>query len=257
MITRRITFFVDDEGLAAWRLNRLKTLAGYFRSVTIFCNLSQRKQASVEHPMRMMSLSIKPGDLCQLLIEGSDAELASLVLTVFIDEHAILLSGGKKSAPFSPSEHVNLPFPTCIHRIQNTTSDKHSLLAEFALAVSLHESASQESLFNALYKREGVSSTCMGNGIALPHILSSEVSNVHLLICTTQSPLDWGSQRGDVSRIIGLMLPAPPHREQIVAFSCFSQQLLDEHFCAYLTENQDSDVIETIILHALNTPASL
>lgn len=254
MITRRITFFVDEEGLAAWRLARLKTLAGYFRSVTMYCNLTQRKQASVEHPMRMMSLSIKPGDLCQLLIEGSDAELASMVLTDFIDEHAILLSGGKKSAPFSPAEHASLPFAACLHRVESSPDDKHSLLADFALAVSLKEEASQESLFNALYKRESVSSTCMGNGIALPHILSPEVSQVHLLICTTRSPLDWGSQRGKVKRVIGLMLPAPPQREQIVAFSHFSQQLLEADFCAYLTENQQLDVIETIILHTLSTP---
>ncbi|CZF78145.1 putative licABCH operon regulator [Grimontia celer] len=252
MITRRITFFVDEEGLAAWRLNRLKILAGYFRSVTMFCNISQRKQASVEHPIRMMSLSIKPGDLCQLLIEGSDAELASMVLTDFLDEHAHVLSGGKNSAPFEPSNHVTLPFTGCIHRIDKYSLDKHALLAEFALKVSVNESASQEDLFNALYKRESVSATCMGHGIALPHIISPNVSKAHLMIATTALPLDWSSQRGDVTRVIGMMLPAPPVRDHVVAFSGFSQLLLEEHFCRYLTDNQDTDILETIIVHSLS-----
>ncbi|KXF81102.1 PTS sugar transporter subunit IIA [Enterovibrio coralii] len=254
MITRRITFLVGEEGLAAWRLAKLKTLAAYFRSVTILSNLSQRKEASVEHPMRIMSLSALPGDLCQLLIEGSDAELASMVLTNFIDEHATLISGGKRTVSFSPSDFVTLPFVFQRHRINASPLDKHALLAEFAKKVSAEEDIEHETLFNALYKREGVSSTCMGNGIALPHVMIADVANAHILIASTAEPLDWMSNHGDVSRIVGLVLPTPPVREQIVAFSGFSQQLLDPEFCRYLTENADMDIVETIILHTLSTP---
>ncbi|MDD1781911.1 PTS sugar transporter subunit IIA [Enterovibrio sp. ZSDZ35] len=254
MITRRVTFLIGEDGLAAWRLAKLKTLAGYFRSVTILCNLSQRKQASVEHPMRIMSLSALPGDLCQLLIEGSDAELASMVLTNFIDEHATLISGGKRTVSFSPTTYVSLPFAVQRHRLTNTQLDKHALLGEFALQVSKTESLSQEDIFNAMYKRESVSSTCMGHGIALPHVMLAGITQAHILVATSSEPLDWASSRGDVTRIVGLVLPTPPIREQIVAFSCFSQQLLDDTFCEYLTENNDIDIIETIILHALNVP---
>ncbi|OEE58387.1 PTS nitrogen regulatory IIA subunit [Enterovibrio norvegicus FF-33] len=254
MITRRITFFIGEEGLPAWRLNRLRTLAGHFRSVTIFVNLSQRKSANAEQPMHILSLSALPSDLCQLQIEGNDAELASMVLTDFIDEHASLISGGKSSAPITPSDHQSLPFDFVTHRLRDTELDKHGLLAQFALMVAKHENCNQETLFDALYKRESVSSTSMGNGVALPHVMTPEVKHAHLLIATTHAPLNWASQRGNVSCVIGLMLPTPPVRESIVAFSGFSQQLLEADFCAYLTENNSADILELLILNALNVP---
>ncbi|WP_028023222.1 PTS sugar transporter subunit IIA [Enterovibrio calviensis] len=259
MITRRITFFIGKEGLPAWRLNRLKTLAGHFRSVTVFVNLSQRKSANAEQPMHVLSLSVLPNDLCQLQIEGNDAELASMVLTDFIDENAILISGGKSSTPIVPSEHETLPFSCTIHRVANTEHDKHGLLAQFALLVAIDEHKQRakehdEGLFDALYKRETVSSTGMGNGIALPHVITNGVTKAHLMIATTRSPLDWASQRGAVRCVIGLMLPTPPVREQLVAFSGFSQQLIEADFCRYLTENKQTDVLELIILNALNVP---
>ncbi|WP_407332800.1 PTS sugar transporter subunit IIA [Enterovibrio sp. 27052020O] len=254
MITRRITFFVGEEGLPAWRLNRLKTLAGHFRSVTVFVNLSQRNFANAEQPMHILSLSALPGDLCQLQIEGNDAELASMVLTDFIDENAALVSGGKSSTPITASDYQSLPFDCVIHRLLNTELDKHGMLAQFSLMVAKHESCDQETLFDALYKRESVSSTCMGYGIALPHVITPEVNHAHLMIATTDAPLNWASQRGDVSCVIGLMLPTPPVREHIVAFSGFSQQLLEEDFCAYLTENNSADILELLILNALNVP---
>ncbi|MGF1767571.1 PTS sugar transporter subunit IIA [Enterovibrio makurazakiensis] len=257
MITRRITFFIGKEGLPAWRLNRLKTLAGHFRSVTIFVNLSQRKSANAEQPMHILSLSALPNDLCQLQIEGNDAELASMVLTAFVEENAVLISGGKSSAPIIPSEYETLPFHCMIHRVPNAALDKHGLLAHFALLVAEDECkhgnlVDQETLFDALYKREAVSSTGMGNGIALPHVMLNSIKNAHLMIAATSSPLDWASQRGDVTCVIGLMLPTPPIREHLVAFSGFSQQLIEEEFCGYLTQNKQSDVLELIILNALN-----
>ncbi|PML77399.1 PTS sugar transporter subunit IIA [Enterovibrio norvegicus] len=255
-ISRRITFLIGEEGLPAWKLNRLKTLAGLFRSVTVFCNLSQRNAANAEQPIRILSLSSRPNDLCQLLIEGNDAELAAMVLTDFAAEHGVLVCGGKRAKATPTSTFISLPFSYQVYQAPQSNLDKHALLAEFALRVAQnehHEESTQEALFNALYARENVSSTCMGNGIALPHVMTPLVSQIHIFTASTAQPLDWLSKRGEVTRVIGVMLPKPPVREHIVAFSTFSQQLLDKTFCRYLEENTSLDIVETIVLHSLGT----
>lgn len=242
MIVRRITFLIGEKGLPAWALNRLKVLAGYFRSMVVMRNVSQCKWADVTQPMRMMTLGTRPSELCQILIEGADAELAAIVLTDFIDEHCLLVQGGQRHVPFSAvAPAFALPFfcqwdsvPFSFLPETEVTLDKRVLLSVMADCVAAKQAAisndgandsadnsadeaadADQPLNTALLKqllaREAVSSTCMGNGIALPHVMSPLVSCPHVISMPLTQPLDWGSNRGPVTRVIGLVLPHPPH----------------------------------------------
>ncbi|MGF1688581.1 PTS sugar transporter subunit IIA [Photobacterium japonica] len=262
MIVRRITFLIGHDGLPAWALNRLKVLGGYFCSMVVMRNVSQRKMADVSSPMRVMALGTRPADLCQLLIEGADAELAAIVLTDFIAEHGLLVQGGRRHVPSSQVAHaLALPFACQWHAVpfstvpeSGVTLEKRVLLSVMADCVAAREVASNTTLLEQLLAREAVSSTCMGNGIALPHVISPAVTCPHVVCMTLTQPLDWGSNRGPVTRIIGLVLPHPPQRPHLMAFSAFSQALLDPAFCDILVDNDQPDVLDAIIKHTLATP---
>ncbi|WP_413698623.1 hypothetical protein ACLKMH_13415 [Psychromonas sp. KJ10-10] len=109
-IERRITFIIGEEGFATWKINRLKTLSHFFRSVIILQNISIADSANTAHTLEILSIGCKNNDLCQLWIEGSDAELACMVLTDFIDQHfTIVNTSHKKNENKSNSIIANHP----------------------------------------------------------------------------------------------------------------------------------------------------
>ncbi|MGF1758192.1 PTS sugar transporter subunit IIA [Photobacterium sagamiensis] len=268
MIERRITFIIGDEGIPAWKLNQLKTLAGYFRAVVVMQNVTRLRQANAEQPVRIMSLGCMPGDLCQLLVEGSDAELACMVLTDFLAEQFTLVktSGKKKNRnaccveSTDPENHTfYLPF-----EFQFTTevldqtdmewdkgADKEKCLAQLCRMLSPQKSTR---LLELMLKREVVSSTCMGHGIALPHVMTAEIEQPAMAVIQLPKPVEWGSNRGPVTLLVAMILPAPAQRPHIQAFVHFSQALLEPEFCRLLTENTEPEALTAVILHCLSRP---
>ena len=261
MIERRITFTLDVEGLPAWKLNRLKTLAGFFRSVVVIHNISQLKMANAEQAMRMMSLGSMPGDLCQLMIEGSDAELACMVLTDFVSEHCQLIcTGHRHISQREGTGCITLPFDyelsflPPLSQLSVSTFEKSDVLTEICRQCAPNQPTKANRLFEQMEAREAVSSTAMGNGVALPHILTPNVDVPSLVIAPLEQPLDWGSKRGPVTCVVGLALPAPPQREHLIAFSSFSKRLLEPDFCQLLTEEARQEVLRAVVLDSLSLP---
>ena len=109
-----------------------------FRSVVILRNLTCWDSANIEHPLRILSLAGKQDDLCQLHIEGSDAELACMVLMDFIAEHFMLVNTAHRS-----NKHANLsllrglstfrlPFEIDYHFARDSSNDKTAILEQVA-----------------------------------------------------------------------------------------------------------------------------
>ena len=264
MIERRITFTLDTEGLPAWKLNRLKTLASYFRSVVVIHNISQLRMANAEQAMRMMSLGSMPGDLCQLMIEGSDAELACMVLTDFVSEHCHLVCTGHrhlsqregKGSIALPFDYELSFFPP-LSQLSVSTVEKVDVLTHISRLCVPNQTEKANRLLAQMQAREAVSSTAMGNGVALPHILTPDVDVPSLVMAPLEQALDWGSKRGPVSCVIGMVLPAPPQREHLLAFSSFSKRLLEPDFCQLLTEGARPEVLRAVVLDSLSQPFRL
>jgi len=265
MIKRRITFIIGDEGIPTSELNQLKILANHFRAVVVMLNITHLRQANIEQTVRMMSLGCKQGYLCQLLIEGSDAELACMVFIDFLSEHFILLNSSHKKKNrnvccVDSSDESNstfyLPFEmnfTSQELVGNeyVSEGKSALLAQLCNMLNIKKS---ELLLDLMLRREEVSSTAMGNGIALPHVMSAEIKEPAMAMIQTMQPIEWKSNQGPVTRLIAMVLPAPAQRPHIQAFSHFSKSLLDPDFCHLLTDNTESEALKAIILHTLSRP---
>lgn len=257
-IERRITFVIGEDGFAAWKLNRLKTLAGYFRSVIMLQNISTGGSANAEHTLKVISLGCKNLDLCQLWIEGSDAELACMVLTDFVaDQFAIVNTSHKRSEDEIGSviEHhpaFQLPFP-----LGYTFDDikVHSGISKTALLakISTHlNHAMAQTVYEAMLKRETVSSTAIGHHIALPHVILEDIRQPSIVVLRLNEPVDWQSRMGNVRIIIALLLPAPPDMNMIKAFTGISRTLLNPDYCHLLTSTAEPEAIKAILLHIMS-----
>lgn len=256
-IERRITFILGKEGFAAWKLNQLKTLASYFRSVVILKNISYGSNANVEHTLQVISLGSQENQLCQLWIEGDDAELACMVLTDFVaDQFEIVNTAHKKSEEYSYSvieKHPCFALPFSITYsfkvIESSTPvEKYALISKLCSMLNARQA---QTLFDSMLTREAVSSTNIGNGIALPHIMVKGCSQPSLAVMKLTTPTNWHSSRGDVNTIIAMLIPAPPEKPIIKACTQLTRKLLDPEFCQLLTSTSEPEALKAIVLHTM------
>mgnify|MGYP003403331463 FL=1 len=85
MLRRELTFCCH-QGLTITQAKQLCRLAGLFKSQILFINISRRQRAEASSQLALLTLATQPGDLCQLLIEGLDAELAHMAFTCWCVE---------------------------------------------------------------------------------------------------------------------------------------------------------------------------
>lgn len=256
-IERRITFIIGTEGFAIWKLNRLKTLSSYFRSVVILKNISNGQSANAEYTLQVISVGSQCNQLCQLWIEGSDAELACMVLTDFIaDQFEIVNTSHKKTEELSYSvidKHPTFSLPFTItygyKEIPYSTSmEKYALMSKLC---SMLNTRYAQPLFESMVKREAISSTCIGNGIALPHIMVESLNQPSLAVIKLNTPVDWYSERGSINTVIGLAIPTQANISIIKACTQLTRQLLREEFCYLLTSTTEPEALKAILLHTM------
>ncbi len=85
MLTREITFYCQ-QGLSITQAKQLNRLAGMFKSTIRCANLTRRQTVAASNQLSLLTLATQPGDLCQLQIEGCDAELAHMAFTCWCGE---------------------------------------------------------------------------------------------------------------------------------------------------------------------------
>ncbi|WP_279132775.1 PTS sugar transporter subunit IIA [Photobacterium phosphoreum] len=250
MLERRITFYCGAAGLPAYQLNQLKKLTTYFQSKVELFNVRQLTRAPVSQPLKMLALANKPHALCQLIINGSDAELANLVLTDFIAQYGLSLSQFSPSLPFK----ISLPLTSIYSGKSNSCINKAETIAQLSqmlVAQQAITSEQQPALQQALLARETISATVMGSGIALPHVMHEMITKPAMAIVCHHQAIDWGSSRGNISRAIAMVLPKPPLKAVIMAFAQFSKCLLNDDFCAALTSAQQPQELKALVIEAL------
>ncbi len=254
MITTRITFLLKEEGLPGWQVSALKQLCGYFRSIFVFYNLSRGTHSRLNQPLNVLSLRNRAGHLCQIAIEGLDAELACMVLTEYFSEQAILISTShRKNAAaeqlFATHPAFSLPF-ACRwdYEAHMGFTDKHSALHYLAKRIALGK---PEQLLAQLNQRENISTTALPNRVALPHVMSDVVDTPVVLAMPLAQPLDWQSADSPVSFVLALVLPQPLNRNIVTAMTRLTRWLIDDLNAQLLLDAKREETLKGILLHVM------
>ncbi|PSV42872.1 PTS sugar transporter subunit IIA [Photobacterium sp. GB-36] len=257
MLERRLTFYCGHSGLPLYQLDKLKKLASYFTADVQVFNLQLLRSESVTKPLRVSTLASKPYQLCQLVITGVDAELALLVLTDIIHEYAcplLLPSSDSKGNAILKQRMTMLDFPlSFITPKQIQADNKAQLLATMTRSLvdeKVIKVDDYQEVLAAIEKRESISATVMDNSIAMPHVMIEPITQPAMVISCCQQ-MNWHSARGDVSKVLMMVLPKPLSRSVLMAFSRFSKRLLQDRYADALRQASDSNVIQALIIEAM------
>ncbi len=257
MITGIITFVLNEEHLPLWKLNGLKQLSGLFKSMTIWRNISKEKQCNIESTLNVLSIKNMSGDLCQLIIEGLDSELACMVLTEYISQKFNLISTThlKRKKKISevisadgmlPDQNVNIVF-----RMELQAVLPKEILIYRALESLNQPDEQQVELYNALRAREHISSTYLGDFIALPHVINAAVAEPVLIVQRIATLISWEKPEQLVGLILTVLLPAKPERTVLQATTRFTRWLLNPFNRQILTETDDDFTFEFIVRYIM------
>ncbi|MDW6003236.1 PTS sugar transporter subunit IIA [Vibrio mangrovi] len=254
MITTRITFLLKDEGLPGWQVSALKQLCGYFRSIFVFYNLSRGKHTRLSQSLNVLSLKNSAGHLCQIAIEGLDAELACMVFTEYLSEQTILLSTSHRKNHaaeqlFASHPAFSLPFAyRWDYECHAGFADKLSALHYLAARIAPGQT---RKLLEQFCLREKISTTALPNRVALPHVMSDAVATPVLMVMPLAQPLDWQSACAPVSLVIGLVLPQPLNREVVTAMTRLTRWLIDDLNVQLLLDAKREETLKGILLHVM------
>ncbi len=134
--------------------------------------------------------------------------------------------------------------------------DKVSVIRE--LVTSLVESGQlaadeQESIIEAIMKREELGSTGIGRGIAVPHTKHPSVEQLVGTVGVSIEGVDFRSLDGEKVQLFFLLI-SPPDRpgDHLRALENISRQLRDETFCRFLKQSRKAEDIQQLLEEADN-----
>ena len=250
----QITFLVDDSNATAHVASNLYRIAKKFKSVLHIINITQDRCATLSHSMAMLQAGLLKGDLCQITATGIDAELACFVIKDIITEYFSLV-GSQINYEFSSQLAKRLPQICPPSEIQWHYAKAHTELTKFeclkGLAQLINPSQPDE-LILAFVKREERSSTCVTPGIALPHVMFDDIAHISVAVIVNDKAIDWDSKMGLVHIVIALVIPSKPSREQIVAATNLTRNLLSGQMAERLLLTRSSVDLQALLMYSMS-----
>ncbi|UJF17364.1 PTS sugar transporter subunit IIA [Vibrio sp. SS-MA-C1-2] len=266
-IFKTITFILPVVGMPSWKIHHLQKLASSFHSIFLFVNVTKNSHDSLFATLGLMANGNSAGDLCQLHIEGKDAELAQMVLQAFIEKNTIIIkpkSPWFRQEPLHKNKSFLLPFELNYHYLELTEKEvtQAQIFKQIALMATKNEleqhseankhqldiSTITNDLLFALTAREEVSSTYIGGGIALPHLISRHITLPQLIIIRVNNEDVWFKQS---SLFIGLLLPKDMPRESLKHVTFLTRSLLNPHYQRLVQQAESAVILEALLRHKM------
>ncbi|ATY76826.1 PTS fructose transporter subunit IIA [Aeromonas veronii] len=230
MLTREITFYCQ-QGLSITQAKQLNRLAGMFNSTIRCANLTRRQTVAASNQLSLLTLATQPGDLCQLQIEGCDAELAHMAFTCWCGELGQPLVRPRTAALAELRLANVLPdYHFALRQLAHSTEplSKAEALEHLIDLLPAELITDRATLTAAVERREQVSATIIRPGLAMPHVLSEGISQPALTLLNCKEPIEWGSQIGQVQTIILLAVPVGSGRETLRPLTRLAQTMIDD-----------------------------
>ncbi len=137
-----------------------------------------------------------------------------------------------------------------------TSTDKEGVIREMVTSLVISGqlgSDEQESIVEAILKREELGSTGIGRGIAVPHTKHPSVSSPVGAVGISSKGVDFQSLDGEQVQLF-FMLISPPNQpsDHLRALENISKQLQDETFCRFLKQSKTAADVQQILEEADN-----
>ncbi|MBZ6070913.1 PTS sugar transporter subunit IIA [Aeromonas schubertii] len=260
MPRRELTFYCHRP-LTIPQARQLRRLGGMFRARLCLINLSRRQQGDPAQLLALLSAAARQGDLCQLVIEGADAELAHMVLTSWVTELGHLL-GGKRPGFAQAQSRLERALPGYRLTPAMVSERPDPLTKEQALAHLVGRLPADiltdpEQLFRQLQEREQISPTLIRAGLAMPHVLSEAVQAPALTLLQSPLGLEWGSPLGPVNTLILMAAPRALPPERLRPLPTLVQNLLGETLGPALLRASSASARHAILVEGLTTWVTL
>ncbi|KPU83564.1 hypothetical protein JI57_00865 [Psychromonas sp. PRT-SC03] len=254
---KHILFLIRKPALEMSEISALKKGANYFKSLIQIHNVRRGTHANCKDALKVMSLTWREGDLCQIKIEGLDAELSCMVFTDLINDHFYMLYTNHRCIAYDVTRPyqslLNTPFKFNFYHqkiAKDTQYKKNKILLSLTRIIS---TISYKLLLGALLAREKISATGIGSRIAMPHVISAHIDVPWIIVLPADVNIDWGSPLGDINLILAVIIPLNASKEVFKSIIKLSCALLDPTFSQLLLQTKDPLEIETLLLYCFNS----
>lgn len=128
-------------------------------------------------------------------------------------------------------------------------SDKNAALEEMAgRLVSYHRQLDKQKVLKVLLEREKISTTAIGEGVAIPHGKLANVERVLGVFARSPEGIDFNSLDGELTHLFFVLIaPESAAADHLKALARISRLLKDETFRRRLLEGRSSQELFNII----------
>jgi PTS system nitrogen regulatory IIA component len=253
MLRRELTFCCR-QGLTIAQGKQLSRLAGLFKSQIGFINISRRQSVGADNLLALLTLGTQPGDLCQLLIEGLDAELAHMAFTCWCGELGQPL-GRPGSAALAEQRLAAVQPDYCfaLNQLGHATAPLDKALALKVLVDLLPAELVRDRpmLEQAIASREQLAATIIRPGLAMPHVICPAIRQPALSLLHCAEPIEWGSTLGPVQTLLLLAIPAGLPPEQLRPLTRLARAMMDEVVSMALQHASTAPARQAIVIESL------
>ena len=127
-------------------------------------------------------------------------------------------------------------------------SSKKTCLELVAKIASESIGISDTELFKALFERERLGSTGLGNGIAIPHCRISDCQNIIGVLLTVETPIDFDAPDAQaVDVVCALIAPQEATSDHLQALAAIAERFNDGEFVDQLRKAASSTELYQLI----------
>lgn len=128
--------------------------------------------------------------------------------------------------------------------IDKATFNKKKVLEKISQLVSNQdEEVKYQNILEALQKREKISNTGIGNGVAIPHARIQDLQNPVCVVLSLTHPINFSTQaeKVPVDLIFGLVVPEKKTDEHLAILADLATKLKNKNYCEKLRHAKNSD----------------
>lgn len=250
----QITFLISNNNTRTHITKPLNRVIKKFKCTLHIINITSNRVAQLNKSLAILQVGLQQNDLCQITAIGVDAELACFVIKDIIASYFTVV-GSQINHKFSDQLIQRIPQlkPPC--DIEWHYYKAYKALTKFEclqIQAQLIHPKHPDELLLAFIKREEISPTCIGPGIALPHVMFADIQHINIAVIANDTPINWESTIGNVHLAIALVMPENPSREQIITATNLTRNLLTEPIVERLLLTRNSIDLQTLLMYAMS-----